>query len=44
MSGAGPEVVFGSNQRPEGGLVPFFSSPSRKDIPQTSDPLLSVHG
>ena len=35
MSGAGPEVLFGE------GLGLSFSSPSKKDIPQTSDPLLS---
>ena len=41
FKGAGPEILSGPNQRP---LVPSFSSPSRKDIPQTSDPLLSLPG
>ena len=37
---AGLEVLSGLNQKPD----PYFLFPSRKDIPQTSDPLLSPLG
>ena len=37
------EVLFGLNQRPER-VNPYSLFPSRKDIPQTSDPLLSLLG
>ena len=40
VSGAGPEVLFGSNQRPKGVSIPPFHFLQERT--QTSDPLLSL--